>query len=77
MGLFGRSKRHTKGNFEEKKDYVITNRQIARKKVYGLMYCSTLQVKIFTMLPYFCHVLSFSTMTFLIQIACFEILIGL
>ena len=25
MGLFGRSKQHTKGNFEEKKDYESTN----------------------------------------------------
>ena len=31
MGLFGRSKRHTKGNFEEKKDYEYTKSK--KKKI--------------------------------------------
>ena len=75
IGLFGRSKRHTKGNFEEKKNHEKTNSK--EEKIRPNLLHHLTGENFYNVAVNFCSILVFSTMVFLIHIASSEILIGL
>ena len=75
MGLSGRSKRQTKGNFAEKKDYEKIHSKEEKARLNLLQHFTG--DNFHNVAVNFCHILRFSTKTFLIRIASCEILIGL